>query len=125
MLKCLLCWQSSQNAFELESLKAVELRVKHILYKHFRFCFDVSHSLGLSSILFFAIYNFVFQNISSIDENICVSCWNNVNDFHSFYEAIQYVHASIEQHVRLESLNINSDDDEIDGKTGIPVKQIE
>lgn len=93
---CLLCYESNKEFISVDSEHNQQFKISNLLYKYFRFCFDVSifeNSLNSTHELIknIHVFFFVLQYVPN-DGDICLKCWNKTLAFHEFYLHIETIH---------------------------------
>lgn len=93
-MECKLCLQSNKDLFELQSEEGMKRQALDLLQYHFSFCFTVTKPLfNISHIDLELQYLFsLYIQDNSQGGRVCRQCWNNVDQFHTFYLQIQDIH---------------------------------
>lgn len=98
---CLLCYESNDECISVDGEQGKKLKVSVLLYKYFRFCFDVSIIKSWCTLIHSTIDNYLdiyfifFLQHKPNDGDLCVKCWQKILSFHDFYIQIQSIHEAI------------------------------
>lgn len=81
---CLLCYEPNNESISLDGEQGRQWKVPIILYKHFRFCFDVSIRLKLILFIHFIVSLFwIVRSMSQVTvkfaQNVGVKHWHFMN----------------------------------------------
>lgn len=89
---CLLCYESNKDSIRLVSQEGKQHRVSSLLFKYFRFCFEVCETerQGWRYKMVFNSINLHLQT-EPTNGNLCKVCWQKVVVFHEFYMQIESI----------------------------------
>lgn len=115
-MECKLCLQSNEDSFELQSEEGMKRQALDLLQYHFPFCFTVTKLLfNISHIDLELQYLFsLYIQDNSQGGRLCRQCWNNVDQFHTFYLQIQDIHVHM--------TSVKSETESIDESGPVTVK---
>lgn len=101
---CLLCYETNDESIVLDSDEGKQLNISSLLFKYFRFCFDVSSiynenkkkkQKNENQITTEISFHILFLQFEPIDGDLCLKCWQKTLAFHEFYVQIESVHETI------------------------------
>lgn len=92
---CLLCCECGVDDISLSSSEGVRSNISSVLFKYFRFVFEVNKSLFTQHFKAIVQYSFIVSQCEPVYGEICRKCWIKVEMFHVFYEHIEEIQTTL------------------------------
>lgn len=88
---CVLCYESNKDSIRLISNEGTEHRLSSLLFKYFRFCFEVRETaICLNG--FQLQLSYIVPQKEPTHGDLCRECWQKIVVFHEFYMRIEYIY---------------------------------